>query len=103
MAALASRQSTDVAVDLLYSTLTRDMRTVQSNVLPSLARAREAESDTVHPPLIISAFGLYPYPEVFFVRSSPRDQMLFYARSDRPPAWLESRWSCLNAWRMGRA
>src|SRR5262249_53409060 len=91
-ATLASRQSTDVAVDLLVSTLTRDMRAVQSNVLPSVARAREAESDTAHPPIIVSAFGLYPYPEVFFVKT-PRDEMLFYARSERPPTWLESRFS----------
>jgi signal transduction histidine kinase len=90
-AALASRQSTDVAVDVLFSTLTRDMRAVESNVLPSLARAREAESGTVALPLVVSAFGLYPYPEVFFVKSSPRSEMLFYARSERPPLWLESR------------
>ena len=92
-AALVSQQSTEVAVNLLSTTLTRDMRAVQSNVLLSLARASEALPRTLTLQIIVSAFALYPYPEVFFVKSSTEPQMYLYGRSDRPPAWLEDRTS----------
>jgi len=88
-AALVSRASTEVAIDLLFTTLTRDMRAVQSNVLFSLARASEATPSTLNLQVIVSAFARYPYPEVFFVKSSLQDQLSFYGRSDRRPAWLE--------------
>jgi signal transduction histidine kinase len=92
-AALVSLQSTEVAIDLLFTTLTRDMRAVQSNVLLSLARASEASPRTVNLQVVDSAFARYPYPELFFVKTSPQDQIDFYGRSDRPPAWLEDRTS----------
>jgi signal transduction histidine kinase len=87
-AALVSQASTEVAADLLFTTLTRDMRAVQSNVLLSLARASEATPSTLNLQVIVSAFARYPYPEVFFVKSSLQDQLSFYGRSDRRPAWL---------------
>ncbi|HWW86762.1 MAG TPA: HAMP domain-containing sensor histidine kinase [Vicinamibacterales bacterium] len=92
-AALVSQQSTEVAVDLLSTALTRDMRAVQTNVLLSLARSSETFPRTLSLQVIVSAFTLYPYPEVFFVKSSPSDRMDFYGRSDRTPAWLEDRTS----------
>ena len=92
-AALVSLQSTEVAIDLLFTTLTRDMRAVQSNVLLSLARASEASPRTVNLQVVDSAFARYPYPELFFVKTSPQDQIDFYGRSDRPPVWLEDRTS----------
>jgi signal transduction histidine kinase len=83
----------DEAADLLVMALTRDMRAVQKSVLTS----PESGVFTLDPPydlinVAASAFARYPYPEAFFAAQdlSTPSSLVFFTRSDRPPAWVES-------------
>src|SRR5262245_55615118 len=60
-AALAAQHSTEIANDLLFTTLTRDMRAVQSNVLLSLTGATGATPPVDNLHIVVSAFARYPY------------------------------------------
>jgi signal transduction histidine kinase len=83
-ALLASRRA-ESAADLLVTSLTRDMRGVQTSILASTHQADPAEVYD----LVGTAFARYPYPEAFFTAASAStDTMKFYLRSDRDPAWL---------------
>jgi len=85
---LVERRS-DEAADLLVTALTRDMRAVQRSVLSS----GELSPSTLDPyditNIVASAFARYPYPEVFFSDrgSLAPSGLMFFTRSDRPPAW----------------
>jgi signal transduction histidine kinase len=85
--------NTEHAADLIVRALNRDMRAVQSSVLPSLVpenfvaeRLHDAR-DTV-----ATIFARYPYPEAFFawLDIGHTQQMLFFLRFDRPPPWAAS-------------
>lgn len=81
------------AADLLVVALTRDMRALQSVVLPSMHGGHVGwdESDVLRK--AASAFAKYPYPNVFFAweGSDPNpSDVAFYMRSERPPAWAPS-------------
>src|SRR5262245_22725799 len=83
-ALLASRRA-ESAADLLVTSLTRDMRAVQTSIL---AAPHSADAAEIYD-LIGVAFARYPYPEAFFTADgvSP-DAMRFYGRSDRQLAWF---------------
>jgi signal transduction histidine kinase len=89
-ALLVDRRANEV-VDMLVTGLTRDMRAVQTTVLDgrewdeTLPSAPYAAIDT-----IAVAFARYPYPEVFFGWNNAEPAGIFFARSDRMPAWLPS-------------
>jgi signal transduction histidine kinase len=80
----------ETAAALLETALSRDMRAVQTTVLPHVG-----PRDAVWPPDIVltdtiaSAFARYPYPEVFFTWTAHvSNPVTFYARSERYPMWL---------------
>lgn len=82
---LADRRA-DAGVNLLVTALTRDMRGVQTLVLPPGV----GHSDSEIGDRVASAFARYPYPETFFSwhRSSSATDMTFFSRADRLPAWV---------------
>jgi hypothetical protein len=88
---VASRRAESTA-DLLVTALARDMRGAQTSVLSSPHRADPSDAHD----LIASAFARYPYPEAFFASAFAQratadksaDQLSFYVRSDRLPAWM---------------
>jgi two-component system phosphate regulon sensor histidine kinase PhoR len=90
-AALANHRAKE-AVDLLASALSRDMRGVQTLVLPSLA----SEPYVLERPdelrdRIATAFARYPYPDAFFLWRRVRpNSVVFLARTDRPLPWIHS-------------
>jgi signal transduction histidine kinase len=80
----------DAAADLLVTALTRDMHAVQKSVLAS----PDWDTFMLDPPydvgnVVASAFARYPYPESFFAaRGVPTStSVIFFTRSNRPPAW----------------
>jgi signal transduction histidine kinase len=85
-AGLVASRRAESAADLLVTALARDMRGVQTSVLSSPHRADPSDAHD----LIASAFARYPYPDAFFASRAPDGErsLLFYARSDRPPAWM---------------
>jgi signal transduction histidine kinase len=89
-AELVARHSADAAVDLLFTAVTRDMRGVQANVLPTLQFDESDPRPALDLNAVASAFARYPYPEAFFAaRMNGRlGPITFYSRADRPPAWL---------------
>ncbi len=86
---VASRRASS-AVELLVSALSRDMRGAHTSVLAAAERDRLADgstADLLHP--ITGAFTRYPYVEAFFSwRTAPDEEVVFYSRVDRRPAWL---------------
>jgi two-component system phosphate regulon sensor histidine kinase PhoR len=87
---LAGRRAQEAA-DLLVTALVRDMRSVQAKVLSS----RDWDELMLDPPydisqLVASAFARYAYPEAFFAWRSgtSADDLMFFGRADRPPAWI---------------
>ncbi len=90
-AALVASRRAESAADLLVSALSRDMRSVQHDVLTSIEpqlASPTAHDDLLHP--MASAFARYPYPEAFFYweADSPPEGVVFYTRADRRPSWL---------------
>lgn len=86
----SARYRAAAAADLLVAALTRDMRALQIVVLPSTHGGEVAwdESDVLRK--AAAAFAKYPYPAVFFAWDGPEPDapdVVFYIRSDRPPAW----------------
>jgi signal transduction histidine kinase len=85
-AVLLAERRAEMSVDLLVRALTRDMRGVQSLVLP--AAVDEAPGDLSD--RVSSVFARYPYPEAFFSWRADEAAagVTFFSRSDRPPAWM---------------
>jgi signal transduction histidine kinase len=86
---LAERRSNEAA-ELLVTALTRDMRAVQRSVLSSsdfAASRLDSPYGVTHS--VASAFARYPYPESFFAGRGAltATTLMFFTRSDRPPAW----------------
>ncbi|MFN7983204.1 MAG: HAMP domain-containing sensor histidine kinase [Vicinamibacterales bacterium] len=88
---VASRRATS-AVELLVSALAHDMRGAHTTVLVNAQRdslAAGSAANLLHP--IAGAFTRYPYAEAFFSwRNQPEEDVVFYSRVDRRPAWLTS-------------
>jgi signal transduction histidine kinase len=88
---VASRRAA-AAADLLVSALSHDMRGAHTSTL--LTAERDAlgsgpAADLLHP--IAGAFARYPYAEAFFSwRGGSNNDVLFYSRTERQPAWLPS-------------
>ena len=86
---VASRRAA-AAADLLASALSRDMRGAHTSVLLAAERDRLAagsSADLMHP--ITGAFTRFPYVEAFFSwRDVPDEDVVFYSRVERRPAWL---------------
>ena len=88
--ALLVERRADAAADLLVTALTRDMHAVQKSVLAS----PDWDAFMLDPPYDVgnvaaSAFARYPYPESFLAaRGVPTSaSVIFFTRSNRPPAW----------------
>jgi signal transduction histidine kinase len=88
--ALLVERRADAAADLLVTALTRDMHAVQKSVLAS----PDWDAFLLDPPydvgnVVASAFARYPYPESFLAaRGVPTSaSVIFFTRSNRPPAW----------------
>ena len=80
----------DAAADVVVTALTRDMEAVQKLVLSS----PDWDVFMLDPPydvrtMVASAFARYPYPESFFAARDAQTAagMIFFIRSNRPPAW----------------
>ena len=86
---VASRRATSAA-ELLVSALAHDMRGAHTSVLLNADRdhlAAGSPANLLHP--IAGAFPRYPYAEAFFSwRNQPEEDVVFYSRVDRRPAWL---------------
>lgn len=80
---LAERRAESI-VDLVVTTLTRDMREVQASVLAGSQSSADLTT------LAASALARYPYPECFFAwdRDATPADVEFYCRSDRYPTWM---------------
>ena len=87
-ATLLAQRNADAAVDLLVTALTKDMRGVQSSVLPSLLVNEATRDPMLDLNAVGSAFARYPYPEVFFAAHLEPNSVVFYGRAERAPAWL---------------
>ena len=78
------------AARVLADALMRDMRAVQTTILPS---NDWDQFSSEHPyrvsRLVASTFARYPYPAVFFAwrAPSPPAAVVFWTRTDRPPTW----------------
>ena len=89
---LAERRA-DAAAHLLLEGIVRDMRGVQTNVLPQpiwsgTSGIRPHEFST----LAATTFARYPYPESLFAWQADINdsRMLFFNRADRPPPWAST-------------
>lgn len=91
-ATVASRRA-ESAVELLMTALTRDMHGAQAGALASADRNGLVGGPSIDLlPQIASAFSMYPYLEAFFASSgAPSDDLNFYSRAARTPAWLPAR------------
>jgi signal transduction histidine kinase len=89
-ARLLAQRRADGGVELLVTALTRDMRGVQTSVLPYLALEQQMTQSVLDVHSVGSAFARYPYPEAFFVSRNAEagGPMTFYTRTDRPAPWL---------------
>jgi signal transduction histidine kinase len=86
-------QRTSEVVTLMITALSRDMRGVQSQVLPLLdplelpfARPYELGDE------IAKAFARFPYPESFFswtMGDNGQEELHVFNRTDRPPPWFK--------------
>ena len=90
--ALLVERRAEEGAELLVTALTRDMRAVQKSVLSS----PDWNAFMLDPPYDVSsvvagAFARYPYPESFFAARGivTPTSVVFFTRSDRPPAWLD--------------
>ena len=89
-ARLLAQRRADAGVELLVTALTRDMRGVQTAVLPQLGLEQQMTESPLDVHSVGSAFARYPYPEAFFAVRQPDagGPLTFYTRADRPPPWL---------------
>lgn len=88
--ALARQRSAETA-DLLYEAVLRDMGGVQTTVL-NAPEWQQYAPDQPHKlnEFVASAFARYPYPNSLFAwRAGQRpEDIVFYYRAERRPAWL---------------
>lgn len=89
-AAMVAQRHAEAAVDLLVAAITRDMRGVQTSVLPSFRFDQLQPNLTLDLNDVGSAFARYPYPEAFFASrdTATPAAMTFYSRGERQPGWL---------------
>jgi signal transduction histidine kinase len=84
------QRNADEAARLLVTALAVDMRGAQTSILAA-STWDDLGVDSAYElnALVAGAFARYPYPEAFFVWDArqPDDDMVFYTRADRPPAW----------------
>ena len=91
--ALLLERRANEAADLLVTALTRDMHAVQRSVLlPADWNAFMQDPPYDVSTVVAGAFARYPYPDAFFAARGDLtpDSLLFFTRSDRPPAWAPS-------------
>src|SRR5262249_21719491 len=75
---------------LMVTALSRDMRAVQSQVLPQLAPPTNDAEISELSDEIARAFARFPYPESFFSWTGSLDDkgpVYVFNRTDRPPSW----------------
>jgi signal transduction histidine kinase len=78
---------------LMVTALSRDMRSVQSQVLPQLNPPVNAAEMYDISDQVAKAFARFPYPDSFFSWTSnttPGGEFYVFNRADRPPAWHEA-------------
>jgi signal transduction histidine kinase len=79
------RRTTNVTY-LMMTALNRDMRGVQSEVLPQLDPLNDSDAALGHE--VVKAFARFPYPESFFIwRAGTTGVLSVFNRADRLPAW----------------
>jgi two-component system phosphate regulon sensor histidine kinase PhoR len=87
--AIANRRAGD-ALYLIFTALSRDMRGVQSQILPQLDPIDDESVLSELDDEIAKAFARFPYPDSFFSwtpGSHDSGRMYVFNRADRPPAW----------------
>jgi signal transduction histidine kinase len=87
---LLVERRTNEAASLLVTGLMRDMRAVQRSILNSpIWEEFTFESPYEVMTLVASAFARYPYPDSFLAwkGGDPPANLIFFTRSERPPAW----------------
>jgi signal transduction histidine kinase len=86
--AIANRRAADAAY-LMITALSRDMRAVQTQVLPQLNPLNHDSEVYELDDEIAKAFARFPYPDSFFSWTTmPEEGDLYvFNRADRPPAW----------------
>jgi signal transduction histidine kinase len=90
--ALLLERRANEAADLLVTALTRDMHAVQRSVLlPADWNAFMQDPPYDVSTIVATAFARYPYPDAFFAARGDLtpESLLFFTRSDRPPAWAQ--------------
>jgi signal transduction histidine kinase len=80
------------AVEVLYllvTAITRDMRAVQTQVLPQLNPSTNDAERFELSDEIAKAFARFPYPDSFFswTGSDEKGSLYVFNRADRPPSW----------------
>jgi signal transduction histidine kinase len=82
----------DEAARLLVTALMRDMHAVQQSPLLSGSWDESMEDvPSLTSDAVASTFATYPYPESFFLwNAHEAASVVFFTRSDRPPAWAEA-------------
>lgn len=79
---------------LMVTALNRDMRGVQSQVLPQLNPLDNQSEAYELGAEVAKAFARFPYPDSFFSwkTEEKRDSVLYvFNRADRPPSWYQGR------------
>jgi signal transduction histidine kinase len=95
-ARLLAERRADEKATILNVALDRDMKGVQTSVLPRFS-GRDLAFATPYDiiDLFASAFARFPYPESFFVwrRESPEGagHLYSFSRDERPPSWVTTR------------
>jgi signal transduction histidine kinase len=84
------------AVEVLYllvTAITRDMRSVQTQVLPQLNPSTNNAEMFELSDEIAKAFARFPYPDSFFswTGSDEKGSLYVFNRADRPPSWLSGK------------
>src|SRR5262245_54951888 len=78
---------------LMVTALSRDMRAVQSQVLPQLSPSTNDSEVYELSDELGKAFARFPYPDSFFSWTGGLDDkgpLYVFNRADRPPAWRNS-------------
>jgi len=88
---VADRRSVE-ALYLLSTAVTRDMRGVQTQVLPQLNLLGSHAEPYELGDEVANAFARFPYPESFFswrIETSGKNSLYVFNRTDRQPPWYE--------------
>jgi signal transduction histidine kinase len=90
--AIANRRAGD-ALYLIFTALSRDMRGVETEILPQLDPLNDESELSELDDEIAKAFARFPYPDSFFSWtpvSSDSGRLYVFNRADRPPAWCDT-------------